>query len=630
MRVFISYARERSDLANAVALKLKKAGFGTFLDTEDLPAGASYDDRIRSAVEQCELFLFLVSPESVAPGSYALSELEFAKQRWPHPDERVLPVIAEETPMGTVPPYLRDVTLLAPAGDVAAESVAALVRLRDLRKSRQRRQFTMLGLVVAVIALTTALVWSQFVPEGETYGLLRFQDLRALKAEEGFADEGDIYDVKVRIHNDGETAVVLDDIDAECEHPRLSLTHHPGVYYPETVPIAPGESKAWGFQVRIYDNAKSRFLRDDEVTDPISWRLTWLEQENKRVTEWRPWSTGGRFEPAVAVAIDRRVRYRATHVVAGAREGFFAALTEPPGIVALTDEGEVSGDELGLPAEVSALSRTGGVLLAATSHPAVVHVLDATTLEITKQHPFGPQHVRTKRTLTELSFVPESIAGTESTIWVATKDSETTEPAIYYRKSGDTEWTLPEYVDGFDVRPYQLRLYAFQDRVLGIEATLQPTTIFLFGESEVQEFEGHDHELISTSHDLAVMESGDLRLFSYDNELVQLGVADTGFTRVAGWRTSIQEMHSRDSWQDQLVARAGDQLVAAFSATITEGNKPVRLQLSSFSADGKERELLDADNLIATSLAATERAVLVVTKNANGQRQAFVIAEPYG
>jgi hypothetical protein len=50
-----------------------------------LPAGESYNDRIRAAIGESDLFLFLISPEAVAPGRYTLAELDFARERWPHP-----------------------------------------------------------------------------------------------------------------------------------------------------------------------------------------------------------------------------------------------------------------------------------------------------------------------------------------------------------------------------------------------------------------------------------------------------------------------------------------------------------------------------------------------------------------
>jgi hypothetical protein len=64
----------------------------------------------------------------VRPGAYTLTELGFARERWPHPAGHILPVMVAPTAPETVPPYLRAVTLLEPRGNVAAEVADAVRR----------------------------------------------------------------------------------------------------------------------------------------------------------------------------------------------------------------------------------------------------------------------------------------------------------------------------------------------------------------------------------------------------------------------------------------------------------------------------------------------------------------------
>jgi len=120
-RVFVSYASEDRDVAERVALSLRGRGIAVFLDKDDLPAGGDYDSRICGAIEQSSGMVFLVSPASVRNGRYTLTELKFARQKWPHPKGRVLPVLVAETPPQDIPAYLGAVTLLRPQGNVAAE-----------------------------------------------------------------------------------------------------------------------------------------------------------------------------------------------------------------------------------------------------------------------------------------------------------------------------------------------------------------------------------------------------------------------------------------------------------------------------------------------------------------------------
>lgn len=128
MIVFISYASDRRDDAEQVSLALIGSGHKVFFDRDSLPAGDDYHARIRKSVESSDAFIFLISSSSVAPGCYALTELKYARQKWPDPRQRVLPVMLERTKYEQIPNYLRAVTVLEPEGNVAAEVAAELER----------------------------------------------------------------------------------------------------------------------------------------------------------------------------------------------------------------------------------------------------------------------------------------------------------------------------------------------------------------------------------------------------------------------------------------------------------------------------------------------------------------------
>ncbi|MGL6109893.1 MAG: toll/interleukin-1 receptor domain-containing protein, partial [Rubrivivax sp.] len=129
MMIFLSYASEDRPLAEEIQLALAGAGHEVFFDRESLPAGGDYHARIKASVDAAELFVFLVSPDSVAPGGYALTEMGYARSRWAHPKGHVLPVLLRPTPFAAIPAYLKSVTVLEPSGNTAAEVLAAVVRL---------------------------------------------------------------------------------------------------------------------------------------------------------------------------------------------------------------------------------------------------------------------------------------------------------------------------------------------------------------------------------------------------------------------------------------------------------------------------------------------------------------------
>ena len=130
MKLFVSYPSNQRDLAERLRIALEEEGHSVFTDRAELKEGEPYNEALREAVDDAQGLVFLITPKSVAPGSYALTELDLAQRRWRSPAGRVLPVLVEVTPIATIPPYLRAVTLLQPKGDVVAETVAAVARLR--------------------------------------------------------------------------------------------------------------------------------------------------------------------------------------------------------------------------------------------------------------------------------------------------------------------------------------------------------------------------------------------------------------------------------------------------------------------------------------------------------------------
>jgi formylglycine-generating enzyme required for sulfatase activity len=151
MKIFLSYSSKDRSLAEPIYLALRAEQHSVFFDRTDLPAGEEYDARIREAVENSDLLIFLISPDSLKEGSYTLTELDIAKKTWGHPAGKVLPVMLRPTEFGTLPPYLRAVTVLEPAGNVSAAVADAVHRIS---KARWRRHlYIVAGGVAAIIAL---------------------------------------------------------------------------------------------------------------------------------------------------------------------------------------------------------------------------------------------------------------------------------------------------------------------------------------------------------------------------------------------------------------------------------------------------------------------------------------------
>lgn len=153
MNLFITYASDDRPLADELAVRLRTEGHTVFLDRDNLPEGEGYDARIREAIADCDLYVFLISPASVQAGRYTLTELKFAREQFANPRGRVLPVTIKPTPFADIPAYLKAVTLLQPEGNVVAETVARIDAIAAGRKRlRLLRMGGVAGLVAAILA----------------------------------------------------------------------------------------------------------------------------------------------------------------------------------------------------------------------------------------------------------------------------------------------------------------------------------------------------------------------------------------------------------------------------------------------------------------------------------------------
>lgn len=155
MNVFLSYASEYRATAEQLAVGLAQDGHQVFFDRDDLPAADGYHAQIRQAITSADLVVFLLSPESIESSSYALTELNLVKERWPDPSNRVLPVMVKRTPYENVPAYLGAVTILEPQGNVVADVLAEVAKIGKRRK-RPRMLAIAVGTVIAAVAAALA------------------------------------------------------------------------------------------------------------------------------------------------------------------------------------------------------------------------------------------------------------------------------------------------------------------------------------------------------------------------------------------------------------------------------------------------------------------------------------------
>ncbi|MEM0987029.1 MAG: toll/interleukin-1 receptor domain-containing protein [Pseudomonadota bacterium] len=173
-KIFVSYASARRDEAEPVALSLLSRGYDVFFDKDDLPAGQTYHDQISSAIKASDLMVFMVSPESVTGGRYTVSELKFARQKWPTPKGRVLPVMLTPTPIDDIPAYLREVSILEGEGSLVAEAgaqVSYMIDAIEQSESATRRKGLMrwaaAAAAAALVVIGSLAAWQVLGSDGD-------------------------------------------------------------------------------------------------------------------------------------------------------------------------------------------------------------------------------------------------------------------------------------------------------------------------------------------------------------------------------------------------------------------------------------------------------------------------------
>ncbi len=157
MKIFLSYASEDRAVAEAIHLALTAQGHDVFFDREDLPPGDEFNIRIRRAIEQTDLFVFLVSAQALDAGSYTLNELEIAEKSWNRPAGRLLPVMLRPLGLDQLPVFLKSVTLLEASGNLPAAVADAVYRIAQ---SRRRTLLIKVACGLAVVAAAGIAVYA--------------------------------------------------------------------------------------------------------------------------------------------------------------------------------------------------------------------------------------------------------------------------------------------------------------------------------------------------------------------------------------------------------------------------------------------------------------------------------------
>jgi WD40 repeat protein len=101
--VFVSYSRKDKAFVSRLAAALIERENDVWVDWEDIPATADWDDEIRGGIDAAHSFCFVISPDSLA-SSVCARELDYATAE----RKRLVPLLRRETDGVAVPQALAD------------------------------------------------------------------------------------------------------------------------------------------------------------------------------------------------------------------------------------------------------------------------------------------------------------------------------------------------------------------------------------------------------------------------------------------------------------------------------------------------------------------------------------------
>src|SRR5579859_1339004 len=91
MRLFISYSRGDSAVAQRLADDLAQQGYQVWLDVRSIPHGANWDNEVQRGLDESDMMLVMLSQSSVSSQNVADEWSYFIDKR-----KRILPVMLQQ------------------------------------------------------------------------------------------------------------------------------------------------------------------------------------------------------------------------------------------------------------------------------------------------------------------------------------------------------------------------------------------------------------------------------------------------------------------------------------------------------------------------------------------------------
>lgn len=609
MKIFLSYPRELRDLADRVRLALAADGNDVFFDRQQLAAGREFDNAIRRAIDKCDLIVFLVTPGSVAEGTYTRTELKFAESRWPHPKGRVLPVMVRPTDIESIPPYVRAVTIFSPEGDVAAEVAAEVAQIS---RDRFRRLLPLAAAMTALLVVVGAFAWFSWDRE-----MLQVEVISVAAQTRGYGKDPDRFLVSGITQNHGELTEMLTGIHGETRDPDYELRM--SLHYDEEatrLEQPAGRDAPWAAMATFTSTRSGMGLRAEGLTE-IDWRPCLDFVDRVVCGAWRSWRVDQSFDAPPPVDLTASIGEGARLVIS-AQERFFVGTRDPNALLALSTAGDIE-TRVSLRGEPAAIAVDESRIFVATETPDEIVVLDATSQEIVSAKRIPRFTVDFDFASEDVSTRPISLLVAGDTQWLVTSGGSSYS-GLLFSTSGNAGWTA--YFDPLETTVDDLRLRAYDDTVWGVSTGTTPSSVFWFGIDDHVEFGGHEFDDVSCATDILPTGGLSVLLRDCEGELIELTREDERLIKsetLGRLRLDLESTSAGNIWVDELLARDGDVTLAAINVKNPAEGLPLLAGLVSLGPDGRRRTLFQDDDLHIVDLAAANGHALIIVEDTDGR-----------
>lgn len=617
MKVFLSYASEDSESAEQVMLSIAARGHEVFFDRSSLPAGATFEDRIEHAIATADAFVFLVSPHSVGPGGFALTELGIARKKWPRPGGRVLPVMLTPTDFSLLPAYLAAVTVLQPEGNVAAETAIAVEAMR-----RRWPPANLKWLAAATALVAAAGLAYIYRPAPEI--VVKTRD--PVRWERGFFDRPDRFNMIFDLANTGRRAANIVSAQIQTEPPSALETLSQGVEHSSAKPrvIESGGMATNHFVVTLTG------ARDA----PFSWRI--CATQDTGVTncgERQDWTPQGAFVPDDAFQVDPEISANAV-LLAAAPDGFFVATRNPHRLHRIGMDGEIM-HTLDLDAEPTTLLAQGDDLLIGTRGPDSVMRLDPATLGIEARVGirFPPEILGAFDA--PVSSTPVSIAKGGGRVWVVTRGGASAAGLIHMSEALADPVVPPWFKDiAYDLGGLHLvsgSQHAWGGQhAWGAVTNVTPASLYRLSPGAMKVFGGHDWDIVSCATDVLPVDDAIL-VPDCDGVVQRVGVGENDLSGRARLAHTFGYDSSASIWTEVHLRQDAAGEFAAYTVNEIRGSPmvPSRTFVTRLNAKKGLSLALEVGEARIIDLAIHGPIFMVILEDGDGKRQTLALdADP--